>query len=89
MGGVDQQGLINYIRLCPGAATPKTVRFYEVENYLLGKKPEETLFVEAGERTAQAMIAITGLRWSTRYKDVALRAITERALCAIFLNENS
>lgn len=88
IGGLDRQGSIDYIRLCPGAATPRTVRFYEVEDYLLGKKPGEALFVEAGKRTAQAMIAITGLRWSTRYKDVALRAITERALRAIFPNEN-
>ncbi|MEJ5202655.1 MAG: FAD binding domain-containing protein [Anaerolineales bacterium] len=89
IGGLDENGLINYLRLCPGAATPKTVRFYDVENFLLGKKPEESLFVEAGERTAQTMIAVTGMRWSTRYKEVALRAITERALRAVFSGDSS
>lgn len=89
IGSVDENGFINYLRLCPGAATPKTVRFYDVENFLLGKKPEEALFVEAGEQTTQAMISITGRRWSTRYKEVALRAITERALRAVFSDEKT
>jgi CO/xanthine dehydrogenase FAD-binding subunit len=84
-GGINSQGEIDFIRICPGAATPKTTRFSNVEGLLIGKKPEESLFSEAGELSAKTMIEISGIRWSTQYKEIAIKALTERVLRNIFL----
>ena len=56
------------------------MRFTEVETYLMGKQACEELYVDAGQRMAARMVEITGVRWSTEYKEVALKAITERVL---------
>lgn len=80
MGKKDKKGNVDFIRICPGAATPRTVRFTEVEAYLMGKQACEELYVDAGRRMAARMVEITGVRWSTEYKEVALKAITERVL---------
>jgi xanthine dehydrogenase FAD-binding subunit len=84
MGKTDQQGKIEAVRITPGAATPRTSCFTSVEQALLGQKPGEELFISAGAQVAEAMIAITGQRWSTPYKDPVIRALTERALRQVF-----
>jgi len=89
IGKVDQDGKIDYIRLCPGAAIAKPSRFRNVEDMLMGKSPEKDLFSTVGDQLVSEMIASTGRRWSTEYKEVTLKAITERALTRIFLEEES
>ncbi len=75
---------IDFIRICPGAAVAKPMRFRNVEALLLGKQPDKSLFAEAGQKIVEEMIASTGRRWSTDYKEVTLAAITERALKKVF-----
>ena len=87
IGAVNAAGAIDYIRITPGAATPRTVRFTAVEDLLRGQPPSRELFTQAGEAMSAEMIAVTGRRWSTPYKEIALKAITERALAAVFLQE--
>jgi hypothetical protein len=47
---------------------------------LMGERPTDALLAEAGARTAEAMIGVTGRRWSTEYKEIAIRALAERTL---------
>jgi len=86
VGRTTPQGLVDFIRLTPGAATPRTMRFEQVEAMLLGQEPADLLLVEAGERVAALMVEITGRRWSTEYKEVAIKALAERALRQVLSN---
>ncbi len=80
MGRLDGQGRVDYVRLSPGAAMPSPRRFPEVEGMLLGQAPTDELLAAAGAKTAEVMIAVTGRRWSTEYKEVAIQALAERTL---------
>ena len=77
---LDDSEVIIKARICPGCIFRKPDRVNEAENLLLGKKPDETLFKEAGHLVSQAMIEKTGRRWSTEYKEPVVEAIVERAL---------
>lgn len=89
IGKVDQDQKIEYVRICPGAAIAKPVRFRDVEAMLIGKRPEKNLFSEIGKKLVAETIKNTGRRWSTEYKEVTLAAITERALTRIFLEDKN
>jgi len=86
MGRTTPRGVVDFIRLTPGAATPRTLRFEQVEAMLLGQEPVDLLLVEAGETVAALMVEITGRRWSTEYKEVAIKALAERALRQVLSN---
>jgi carbon-monoxide dehydrogenase medium subunit/xanthine dehydrogenase FAD-binding subunit len=89
IGTVDAAGLVDYIRVCPGAAVATPVRFPNVENVLLGKKPDKETITAAADQLVADMIESTGRRWSTEYKEITLKAIAERALTKIFLEDVS
>lgn len=80
MGRTTSEGLVDFVRLTPGAATPRTCRFEGVEAMLLGRQPTPALLTQASQRAAALMVDITGRRWSTEYKEIALQGLTERAL---------
>lgn len=80
IGRLDGQGRVDYVRLSPGAAMPSPRRFFEVEEMLLGQVPTDELLAAAGARTAEVMIGVTGRRWSTEYKEVAIQALAVRTL---------
>jgi CO/xanthine dehydrogenase FAD-binding subunit len=79
-GHVDSHGQVDYVRMATGAATPRSQRYPEVEALLLGNRPTDALLAEAGAKTAEIMIAVTGRRWSTEYKERAIQALAERTL---------
>ena len=79
-GRLDAAGCIDYARLVPGAAMPTPRRFVAVEDMLLGNPPADDLLAAAGARTAELMLEVTGRRWSTEYKEVAIAALAERTL---------
>jgi len=80
IGRLDERGRVDYVRLSPGAVMPTPRRFPEVEDLLLGQLPTDELLAVAGVKTAEVMIAVTGRRWSTEYKEVAIQALAERTL---------
>jgi carbon-monoxide dehydrogenase medium subunit/xanthine dehydrogenase FAD-binding subunit len=80
MGRLDAGGLVDFVRLTPGAATPQTIRFTQAEDMLLGQRPTTDLIAAAGRQVAETMIAITGRRWSTAYKEPVIAVLAERAL---------
>ena len=79
-GRLDAHGCVDFVRLSPGAATSQPRRFIEVEAMLLGHEPTDDLLAAAGVQTAEVMIDMTGRRWSTEYKEVAIQALAERTL---------
>jgi CO/xanthine dehydrogenase FAD-binding subunit len=84
IGRVDAGGQIDVIRVVPGAATPAVTRAAAVEALLLGQAPGPALFAAAGAQAAEAMIAVTGRRWSTEYKEIAIQGLVEQALQRVF-----
>jgi len=79
-GRLDAQGRVDYVRLAPGAVMPSPQRLEGVEALLLGQEPTDSLLAAAGQKTAEAMIAATGRRWSTEYKELAIQALAARTL---------
>jgi CO/xanthine dehydrogenase FAD-binding subunit len=79
-GRLDAAGRVDYVRLAPGAAMPRPQRFTEVEALLLGQQPSDELLAAAGAKTAEVMIGVTGRRWSTEYKEVAIQGMAEQTL---------
>jgi CO/xanthine dehydrogenase FAD-binding subunit len=84
IGRVDPDGRIDFVRLAPGAALPVAARLTSVETALLGHAPSGPLFAAAGAQAAEAMIAVTGRRWSTEYKEVAIQGLVAQALGRVF-----
>jgi CO/xanthine dehydrogenase FAD-binding subunit len=84
MGSLDEAGCIAEARLVPGSATPQIRHFTQTERLLLGSRPAEALFGEAGRLAVAEMAAITGRRWSSEYKEPALEAMVRRALRQVF-----
>lgn len=76
----DPEGLITDVRIVPGAATPVWSRISEAEGILRGMRPSVSLFAEAGKRASEALVGLTGRRWSTEYKEPVLAVLVRRAL---------
>ncbi len=89
IGNLNAEGKIEYVRVCPGAAVATPVRFENVEHMLTGQKPGKDLVTAASDQLVADMIKSTGRRWSTPYKEIALKAIAERSLAKIFLQDGS
>ncbi|MEW5960501.1 MAG: FAD binding domain-containing protein, partial [Chloroflexota bacterium] len=87
MGRTNGQGVVDFVRLTPGAATPRLRRFEPVEQLLLDQTATEELLVEAGKKVAAVMIETTGQRWSTPYKEMAIQALAERTLRQVLLDQ--
>jgi CO/xanthine dehydrogenase FAD-binding subunit len=88
LGATGSDGKINDIRLVAGAAFPTFKRIHRVEELLLGKIPEDNIFITAGEEMAKEFIRVSGSRWSTEWKIKAIAAITQRALSQVFGGSN-
>ncbi len=74
-------GTIAEARLVPGCVFSTPQRVEKAEQFLLGKKPSIALFDECGKIVSAYMIECTGVRWSTEYKQPAVEAMSQRALC--------
>ena len=77
---LDRSGVITEARIVPGSAFPTWQRVTEAEGLLLGEKPSAKLFTAAGQASSRMMIAATGRRWSTEYKEPVLAVLVRRAL---------
>jgi CO/xanthine dehydrogenase FAD-binding subunit len=75
-----EDGVIREARIAPGCVFGVPDRVWEAENALIGQKPDEELFLKCGELAAEQMIACTGVRWSTQYKQPVLKTLVKRAL---------
>jgi CO/xanthine dehydrogenase FAD-binding subunit len=77
---LDSRGLITDARIVPGAALPVWMRMSVAEAMLIGERPSPSLFAAAGKTVSESMVAATGRRWSTEYKEPVLGALVRRAL---------
>ncbi len=76
----DSEGRITDARIAPGAAFPTWRRVSEAEQILVGEKPSGEMFDAAGRKVSEMMIAETGRRWSTEYKEPVIAVLVRRAL---------
>jgi CO/xanthine dehydrogenase FAD-binding subunit len=76
----DESGTFTEARIVPGATFPTWRRVVEAEHLLLGEKPSQELFRSAGDKVSEMMIAETGRRWSTEYKEPVIAVLVRRAL---------
>ena len=76
---------IAFVRLALGSCTPTPHRFRAIENFLLGKNPDENLLWEAGRMLSEGMLGITGRRPSATYKEPAIRGLFVRLMFPLTL----
>lgn len=83
IGHVDAAGLVDHVRLAVGAALPRPQRLTAVEALVHGQRPAPGLYALAGAQAVAVMLDITGRRWSTEYKEVALSQLAPYALARV------
>lgn len=84
MGRLDDVGRITEARLAPGSAAPRIVRFPAVEAVLNGRPPGAETYDLAGQTAVEEMTCLTGKRWSSEFKEPALKAMVARAFKQVF-----
>ena len=80
MAGQAGDKSISFIRFALGSCTPTPSRFQEIEEMLLGKKPDEMLLWNAGRLLSERMLDITGRRLSAVYKEPAIQGLFVRMM---------
>lgn len=80
-------GRVTFMRLAMGSCTPTPQRLTDVENFLIGKVPNEAFLWEAGQMVAKKMIGISGVRSSTVYKERAVQGLFMRILFPLVKHE--
>ena len=74
---------ISFLRFALGSCTPTPHRFYEIEDFLMGKVPTEDVLWQAGKILAEKMLDITGRRPSAVYKEPAIQGLFMRMMCPL------
>ncbi len=81
-----RSGAIQTARVVLGAVSPTVVRAVSAENILVGEKPSERLFQEAGRKAADGCRPIDDLRGSAAYRRDMVCVLASRALREAFEN---
>jgi CO/xanthine dehydrogenase FAD-binding subunit len=71
---------IRDIRIAGGSVTPTPQRFYEAEDLLRGKSPDEETLQRTSLKISEMMINRTGIRPSTPYKRPVIEALFIRGM---------
>ncbi len=87
VAGKDAGGAIGFIRFCLGSSTPVPCRIREVEEFLIGKIPDDEVLAEGGRLAARKMIEISGRRPTTVYKEQAVKGLFRRLLYPMVKND--
>jgi carbon-monoxide dehydrogenase medium subunit/xanthine dehydrogenase FAD-binding subunit len=75
----DNNGVIEDLRICPGAMLGKPTRLYETEKKFKGEVLKKSINSIA-EEALKEVIALSGKRWSSEYKEPVLRGLIIRTL---------
>jgi CO/xanthine dehydrogenase FAD-binding subunit len=86
LGRTGGDGKVELVRIVPGAAVPWTKRFVRAEEILLNELPTLELITCCGRMVADEMVAETGRRWSTEFKEPVIARLTERALAQVLID---
>jgi len=76
----EKDGIIEDLRICPGAMLPRHGRLWKTEEGFKGKHFNEKVIEEIGESASKEAVALSGVRWSTEYKEPVLKGLVIRAL---------
>jgi CO/xanthine dehydrogenase FAD-binding subunit len=76
----EKDGVIEDLRLCPGAMLPKHTRLYNTENMFKGKKLSIGTIEAIANNAAEEAIEMSGRRWSAEYKEPVLKGLIVRTL---------
>ncbi|MEW6622774.1 MAG: xanthine dehydrogenase family protein subunit M [Bacillota bacterium] len=77
---IDDQGIVEDVRIAPGSIMPTPCRAREAEKILLGSVLTKESILLACQKVSEEMIAKSGMRASTFYKKPVVEAITSRIL---------
>ena len=77
-----RDGVIAAVAIGVGSVMPRTERVRGAEDALVGLRPDHGAARTAGELVARRMIEVSGVRWSTPWKEPAVRAVVARAVAA-------
>jgi carbon-monoxide dehydrogenase medium subunit len=80
LGAVDAENRVSFLYVVPGAAFARVRRVASVEDLLLGREPTAGRITDAGKEMTRLFLRESGGRWSAQYKELAIAALTERAL---------
>lgn len=83
---LDKNGLIEAARIALGAVAPTPVRAVNAERSLLGEKPGDSVFEEAGRLASHEASPIDDLRASADYRRHLIQVLTRRALKHVLNN---
>jgi CO/xanthine dehydrogenase FAD-binding subunit len=75
----DNNGVIEDLRICPGAMLGKPTRLYETEKKFKGEALRKCINSIA-EEAVKEVITLSGKRWSSEYKEPVLRGLIIRTL---------
>ena len=81
---LGDDGRIVEAKLAAGSVMPRTSRIAEAESALVGETPSGELAARVGEIVARKMVEVSGVRWSTPYKEPAVKAVIRRLLTSAF-----
>lgn len=76
----QKDGVIEDLRLCPGAMLPKHTRLYNTEDKFKGQKLSSEIIEAIADSAAEEAIAMSGRRWSAEYKEPVLKGLIVRTL---------
>ena len=79
-----RNGNIRSARVVLGAVAPTPMRAFSAEEMLLGEKPDEKLFVRAGEAASEESRPIDDFRGSAGYRRDMVKVLTQRSLNMAF-----
>jgi carbon-monoxide dehydrogenase medium subunit len=77
-----EDGGFQRVRIALGAAAPTPMRAKKAEEYLIGKKADESVIDEAARIAADEVSPISDVRASAEYRKDMARVLTRRALLA-------
>jgi len=83
----EEQGTVSQVRIAAGAVFPTVRRCPEAEACLEGTRAPEDAIADAGRALAEAMVRVTGRRWSTPYKEPVVQALLRRAVAMAIAEE--
>jgi carbon-monoxide dehydrogenase medium subunit/xanthine dehydrogenase FAD-binding subunit len=75
-----QNGIIDDLRLCPGAMLSKPSRLYDTEDKFKGKALEQMTIEGIAQSAVEEVEAKSGRRWSSEYKEPVLKGLIIRTL---------
>jgi len=75
-----EENKVTSAKIGVGASFPTTRRVNSAEAVLIGQEPTAVVIAAAASEVSRAMIEITGVRWSTEYKEPVLQVLVRRTI---------